>query len=270
MPVLQTDNGRMWIRRTSRDSLYNYLKWLAGAVVVLIAARYIANQTIWIFVWDAPRQAADFITRMFPPDFRYANRTWGALFDTVNIAVFGTLMAIVISLPIAVLAARNTTPHPTVRAAAMVVIVGSRSVNSLIWAILLVQIVGPGLFAGVLAIGIRSVGMISKLLYEAIEEIDPKPIEAVSATGANAAQVFLYGYVPQLMPIFVGVTVYRWEINIRESTIIGIVGGGGIGFMLNSAINRLAWNQVIVVLMLILALVIIAEWVSAKARKAIT
>ena len=270
MPVLIRDGQQLWFKRTRQETLAHYLKWLAGAVVFLIAARYISEHTTWMFVWDAPRQAADFVSRMFPPDFRYALRIQGALWDTINIAIFGTAIATAISIVIAVLAASNTTPHPAVRALALVIVVGSRSVNSLIWAILIVQVVGPGLFAGVLAIAVRSIGMISKLLYEAIEEIDRKPIEAVTATGANWAQIFAYGYVPQLLPIFVGVVVYRWEINIRESTIIGIVGGGGIGFLLNSAINRLAWDQVIVVLFTIILLVIVTEWVSARARSAIT
>ncbi len=270
MPVRNVQGGETWIRRDTGESFREYLRWLGGALVIIIAARYIAGQTIWIFVFDAPRQVADFLSRMFPPDLRYANRVLPALWDTINIAVFGTAGAVVISVPTALLAAMNTSPNGVLRALALTVIVVSRSVNSLIWALLIVQVVGPGLFAGVLAIGIRSVGMISKLIYESIEEINREPIEAIAATGASRAQVFLYGYVPQLLPIFAGVTVYRWEVNIRESTIIGIVGGGGVGFLLNSAINRLAWNQVFTVLIAILATVVLAEWVSARVRAAVT
>jgi phosphonate transport system permease protein len=134
---------------------------------------------------------------------------------------------------------------------------------------ILVQLVGPGMLAGILAIAVRSLGMVSKLFYEAIEEIDPEPIEAVRATGASGSQVFIYGYAPQLLPAFVGVSVYRWENNIRESTIIGLIGGGGLGFVLNSAINRLAWNQVLVILIVILGTVTVSEWVSNKVRSSI-
>lgn len=270
MPVVYNRGTPSWTRRDPKDSLRNYLRWLVGVIVVIIAARYIHGETIWPFVYDAPAQAADFLSRMFPPELGYFRRTIPSLWDTVNIAVFGTVGAAAISVPLAFLAAKNTTPHATVRALALAIIVVSRSVNSLIWALLIVQVVGPGLFAGVLAIGIRSVGMISKLSYEAIEEVNREPIEAVTATGASRLQVFLYGYVPQLLPTFVGVTVYRWEINIRESTIIGVVGGGGIGFLLSSAINRLAWDQALVVLITIFATVVAAEWVSAKARAAYT
>ncbi len=270
MPLTEKDGFIEWTRKSQSQRIRSHATWITAMVLFVFAARYISEQTIWIFVLDAPRQAQDFISRMFPPDMRYFNRAIGALWDTLNIAIFGTLVAILVSVPIAILAAKNTTPHFVLRAIALAIIVGSRSVNSLIWALLIVQITGPGLFAGVLAIAIRSVGMISKLLYESIEEINREPIEATLATGATRSQTFVYAYVPQLMPIFVGITVYRWEINIRESTIIGIVGGGGIGFLLNSAINRLAWNQAVVILITILVTVIIAEWVSAKIRAKVT
>lgn len=270
MPLVTKDDKPTWLWRDSRDALRRYFKWLIGAIIVLIGARYIGGQTMWVFVFDAPEQAADFVSRMIPPDFTYMRRIVPALWDTINIAVFGTAGAVLISIPVAILAAKNTTPHAFVRAIAMTIIVVSRSVNSLIWALLIVQVVGPGLFAGVLAIAIRSIGMISKLTYETIEEIDRDPIEAITATGASRTQVFIYGFVPQLLPAFVGVSVYRWEVNIRESTIIGLVGGGGIGFLLNSAINRLAWDQAIVVLVTILATVVLAEAVSARIRRAVT
>ena len=269
MPVLTRGDGALWTSRDPGEARNRFLKWLFGLVVFFIAFRFIAQETMWEFVADAPFQAADFISRMFPPDFGYTARVLPSLLDTMNLAIFGTFVAVVISVPLAILAAKNTSPHQLVRLVALAIIVTTRSVTSLIWALLLVQIVGPGLFAGMLAIAVRGIGMISKLFYEAIEEIDQEPIEAIKSTGASTAQVFLYGYVPQLMPTFVGVTVMRWEINIRESTIIGIVGGGGIGFLLNSAINRLRWDQVIVILFTILVTVFVAEWISAKAREAV-
>jgi len=149
------------------------------------------------------------------------------------------------------------------------VIVASRSINSLIWALLLVAILGPGLLAGIIAIALRSIGFVGKLLYEAIEEIDEAQVEAVRATGAGALQVMDYGIVPQILPAFAGITVFRWDINIRESTILGLVGAGGIGLQLQSSLNSLAWSQVTVIFALILVTVVISEWVSAKVRHAI-
>ena len=109
----------------------------------------------------------------------------------------------------------------------MLIIVSTRSINSLIWALLLIAIIGPGVFAGIIAIAIRSIGFCAKLLYEAIEEIDATQVEAISATGASRWQVMVYGIVPQIMPAFAGISVFRWDINIRESTVLGLVGAGG-------------------------------------------
>jgi len=134
---------------------------------------------------------------------------------------------------------------------------------------MLVTIIGPGVFAGVIAIGLRSIGFCAKLLYEAIEEIDPNQVEAVTATGASGEQVLTYGVVPQIMPAFAGISVFRWDINIRESTVVGLVGAGGIGLELNTQIMDLGWASVSVILISILATVLVSEWVSAKVRHAI-
>jgi phosphonate transport system permease protein len=151
----------------------------------------------------------------------------------------------------------------------MIIIVFSRSVNSIIWAMLLVSVIGPGILAGVIAIALRSVGFCTKLLYEAIEEVNPRPIEALSSAGASGGQVITYGITPQVLPAFAGIILYRWDINIRSSTVVGLVGAGGIGLQLNASINSLQWSQVSVIFVMIIVLVIGAEWVSAKVRGAI-
>ena len=157
-----------------------------------------------------------------------------------SIATIGTLLAIAMALPVAFLAARNTTPSRWLaRPLALFIIVSSRSINSLIWALLLVSILGPGVLAGIIAIALRSIGFIAKLMYEAIEEIDALPVEAVTATGASGPQVLVYGIWPQILPAFAGVCVFRWDINIRESTVLGLVGAGGIGLNLQASLNVL-------------------------------
>jgi phosphonate transport system permease protein len=133
----------------------------------------------------------------------------------------------------------------------------------------LVFILGPGILAGTIAIGLRSIGFCAKLLYEAIEEIDQSQVEAIEATGASRIQKIVYGILPQVMPTIAGVGIYRWDINIRESTILGLVGAGGIGLQLSGSMNTLAWTQVSMILLVILATVFISEWVSAKVRGAI-
>jgi phosphonate transport system permease protein len=205
---------------------------------------------------------------MVPPDWAYTRELLWPLWETLNIATLGTLIGLVLAVPVAFLAARNTTPSVAlVRPVALLVIVSSRSINSLIWALLLVAILGPGPLAGVFAIALRSIGFIGKLLYEAIEEIDARQVEAIEATGASRAQVMAWGVVPQVAPTLAGVTVFRWDINIRESTVLGLVGAGGIGVKLEAALGSLAWPKVTMLLLAILATVVVSEWISARVRR---
>lgn len=228
------------------------------------------RDTIWSFVADAPIQARDIGTRMVPPRWDYLRVLVKPLWDTLNMATLGTALGVVIAIPIAFLAARNTSPNVLVfRPIALLVIVSSRSINALIWALLLVSVLGPGLLPGILAIALRSIGFVAKLLYEAIEEIDPMPVDAIASTGAARASVIAYGIVPQILPAFAGIAVFRWDINIRESTVLGLVGAGGIGLQLEASLNTLAWPQVSVILLAILATVVVGEWVSARVRHAI-
>ncbi len=270
MPVAVRGDTKIWQRRTSRAKLAIWVGWLGVVALFVFCWQVMTENTIWAFVLDAPRQAPDIGSRMFPPRWSYIDELWLPLWDTINIATLGTLMAIVLAVPVAFLAARNTTPSRTlVRPVALLIIVSSRSINSLIWALLLVAIIGPGVLAGIVAIGLRSIGFIAKLLYEAIEEIDATQVEAVTATGGTPAQVINYAIVPQVLPAFAGISVFRWDINIRESTILGLVGAGGLGLKLQASINVLAWNQVATIFLVILATVLISEWVSAKARHAV-
>ena len=260
----------VWRHRTTKAQLTLWSGWLGLVALFVYCWQVMTADTIWAFVADAPRQAADIGGRMVPPRWGYINELWLPLWDTINIATLGTLLGILFALPVAFMAARNTTPSVMfVRPVALFIIVASRSINSLIWALLLVSIIGPGVLAGIVAIGLRSIGFIAKLLYEAIEEIDETQVEAVTATGAGAAQVVDYAIVPQVLPAFFGISVFRWDINIRESTILGLVGAGGIGLQLQASLNVLAWPQVTLIFVVILATVVVSEWVSAKVRHAI-
>ena len=270
MPSLERAGERVWQRRTSGRQYAIWFGWLVGLALFLYCWKLVSDATTWFFVWDAPRIAADIGGRMVPPRWSYMEKLWAPLWDTLNIATLGTVLAILMAVPVAFLAARNTTPSATlVRPVALLIIVSSRSINSLIWALLLVSIIGPGVLAGTIAIGLRSIGFIAKLLYEAIEEIDATQVEAITATGASRWQVMAYGIAPQIAPPFAGISVFRWDINIRESTVLGLVGAGGIGLQLQASLNILAWPQVTVILLVILATVVLSEWVSAKVRHAI-
>ncbi|MFN3824205.1 MAG: phosphonate ABC transporter, permease protein PhnE [Pseudorhodobacter sp.] len=260
----------IWRHRTPRTALLLWVFWAFMVGMFVWCWNLMTARTMWIFVYDAPKAAADLFNRALPPRWSYLERLWVPLWDTISIATLGTLLGIIIAVPLAFMAAHNTTPSRLIlRPFALLCIVGSRSINSLIWALLLVSILGPGLLAGIIAIGFRSVGFIGKLLYEAIEETDLGQVEAITATGANQAQILNYGIVPQVLPTFYGISVFRWDINIRESAILGLVGAGGIGAQLQASLNVLAWPQVTVILFLILLTVIASEWVSAKVRAAL-
>jgi phosphonate transport system permease protein len=269
MPIKTIDNTRSWQHREPLKQRLIWFGYFLALMLFMLCWKVISDNTIWEFLTDAHIQAASLIGRMIPPDWSITGSLLLPLWDTLNIATVGTAFGVLIAFPLAFLAARNTSPHPALRAFALAVIVSSRSINALIWAILLVTIVGPGLLAGMIAIALRSIGFVGKLLYEAIEEIHPTPVEAVTSTGAGRMQVLAYSVLPQIMPAFAGITVYRWDINIRESTVLGLVGAGGIGLQMNASINNLAWGEVATVFVLIFATVILSEWVSAKVRHAV-
>lgn len=259
-----------WQYRTPRIRLFIWAFWFSIVAMFVFCWQVMNEGTIWFFVQDAPKQAGDIGSRMWPPKLSYTPELMGPLWDTLNMATLGTMLGVVLAIPVAFLAARNTTPSPMIlRPMALFIIVASRSINSLIWALLLVAILGPGILAGIIAIGFRSIGFVGKLLYEAIEETDVTQIEAIRATGASPSQVLNYAIVPQVMPAFWGITVFRWDINIRESAILGLVGAGGLGLKLQASLNVLAWPQVTMILLLILLTVVISEWVSARVRTAL-
>jgi len=270
MPVINATQGPIWKQRTTRGQLLRWVGWFALVVLAVWCWQIMTENTIWVFVTTAPAQAADIGARMFPPKFAYIGELLEPLWDTLNIATLGTVLGVLIATPVAFLAARNTTPSIAfVRPIALFIIVSSRSINSLIWALLLVSILGPGLLAGIIAIALRSIGFVGKLLYEAIEETDAVQVEAIKSTGARRNQIINYGYWPQIAPAFWGISVFRWDINIRESAVLGLVGAGGLGLKLQSSLSTLAWPQITMILLVILATVVFSEWVSAKIRHAI-
>ena len=223
----------------------------------------------WAFFADAHEQAADLISRMWPPRWTYLPRIVQPLIETLHIATLGTMIAIVFALPVAFLAARNTTWNQGTWLIGRAMLVLSRSINTVIWGLVFVAIFGPGPVAGICAVAARSVGFIAKLVAEAIEEVDAGQIEAVESTGASTLQVYGVAILPQILPVLIGTSIYRWDINVRESSVLGFVGAGGIGLLLYASINQFAWSQAIVILIAILGIVIISEALSAYVRSRI-
>jgi len=258
----------IWRRFSPRETLIRYF-WFAA--VVFVAVWSVRNLDIpWFYFLDAHTQAGDLLTRMFPPDWAFFTKIIDPLLETIHIATLGTVVTFFIALPIAFLSARNTTYNATTWLIGRFILVASRSVNTVVWALLFVAIFGPGPVAGIWAVAFRSIGFMGKLIAEAIEEVDHGTIEAIEATGASRLKVLWIAVLPQVMPVIYGTTVYRWDINIRESTVLGFVGAGGIGIQLYSSINLFRWQEVSVMLFGILFIVLISEYISANVRARIS
>ncbi len=213
---------------------------------------------------------ADIISRAMPPDVSsFPDQLWPAL-ETVDIAIFGTFFAVFFALPLAWLAAHNTTPSRLTYHLSRSLIAICRAVPDLVWALLFVTAVGLGPFAGALALTIHSVGMLGRLLAEVIEDMDMGPMEALASTGAGRLQVFSHAVVPSVLPSLMGIALYRLDDNIRSSLVLGFVGAGGIGFQLLSAMNLFDYQTVSLLLIMTFAIVIGAERLSAYLRKRVT
>jgi phosphonate transport system permease protein len=187
---------------------------------------------------------------------------------TVCIALWGTLLAVVISIPLGLLGARNIAPHPVVYVAARRAMDVLRAVNEFVFALMFVTAVGLGPFAGMLALGLHTGGVLGKLLSETIEAIDPGQMEGVAAVGAPRSHVIAFGVVPQVMPNFLSYILLRFESDIRSASVIGMVGGGGIGFYLWDTIRAFNDREAATVILLIVAMVMCVDVVSSRVRRA--
>jgi phosphonate transport system permease protein len=243
------------------------LRWalIIGALVYLALA-FDSLQVNWGRVAEGVPRAARFIAAFFPPDF---TSRWGDILDglleSLTMTVTSTAVGIAISVPIGIGAARNVAPT-WIYLICRATIAISRSFQEVIIAILFVALFGFGPFAGFLTLCFATIGFLSKLLAEDLEDIDPGPAEAVRATGASWLQWLNFGIQPQVMPRLIGLSLYRLDINFRESAVIGIVGAGGIGATLNTAIDRYEFDSAAAILLIIIAIVMVAEYTSSWIR----
>ncbi len=259
---------REWHRYTMGQRLLRFALYLLFIIAIVQSARTI--DVIPEFLYDAPQQMGDLLNRMWPIDWAsFQGTISNALIETLHMATLGTLLAIVLAVPVGLLAATNLTPNRGLNLLARFILVSSRSINSLVWALLFIAIFGPGAVAGTMAIAFRSIGFVGKLLGEAIEEAQPGPIEALTSTGASLSSVIQYGYWPQIRPAFWSIVLLRWDINVRESAVLGLVGAGGIGMALNSAMDLFQWDKVALILVLIFAIVILAEVIITRSRRSL-
>ncbi|MBI3635712.1 MAG: phosphonate ABC transporter, permease protein PhnE [Candidatus Rokubacteria bacterium] len=208
---------------------------------------------------------ADFVRRMIPPDLRVLPQALAGALVTLQIALLGTAVAAVLALPLGALAARNVAPrglfHP-----ARLVLNFFRSVDTLVYALVFVAAVGLGPFPGVLAVIAYTTTSLAKLYSEAIEGIDPGPVDAITATGATRLQILRFGVLPQVVPLFLSYVLYRLETNIRAATVLGFVGAGGIGFYLQTYLRLIDYSAASTVLLITVVMVMVVDGVSSRLR----
>jgi phosphonate transport system permease protein len=210
------------------------------------------------FMWD-------FLRRMVPPDLSVLGNALRGAVETIQIAVVGTVAAALLALPMGFAAARNAAP-PWLFYVARSVLNAFRAVDTLVYALIFVAAVGLGPFPGVLAVVVYTATVLAKLYSEAIEAIEPGPVEAVVATGATALQVLRWGVLPQLVPQFLSFTLYRFETNIRAAAVLGFVGAGGIGFYIQTYLRLLNYPAAATVLLVLIGLVMIVDFASSRLR----
>ena len=245
----------------------SWRQWLGWGVVALILAwSWNGAEMNPAMLWRDADNMRVFLADFFPPDFRYWRLYLSEMLVTVQIAVWGTALAIVCSIPLGILCSENIAPwwicQPVRR-----VMDAFRSINEMVFAMLFVVAVGLGPFAGVMALFIGTTGVLAKLFAEAVEAIDPGPVEGVRATGASALQEVIYGVIPQVLPLWISYSLYRFESNVRSATVVGMVGAGGIGVTLWEAIRGFQLAQTCAILIIIIIAVSVIDIVSQRLRK---
>lgn len=207
-----------------------------------------------------------FASEFFPPDFHDWRIYLEEMVITVHIAVWGTILSVVCAIPLGLMSAENIVPswiYQPVRR----LMDACRAINEMVFAMLFIVAVGLGPFAGVLALWVHTTGVLAKLFAEAVEAIDPRPVEGVRATGANALEEIIYGVIPQVLPLWISYALYRFESNVRSATVLGIVGAGGIGVILHEVIRGFEYAQTTAVLLIIIVSVTLIDLVSARIRQ---
>jgi phosphonate transport system permease protein len=208
-----------------------------------------------------------FLGQAFPPDFSRLGPLAGSMYETLLMAFVGVGFGVIFSLPVAVLSARNTSPHALVRTASRLIIAVFRTIPDLVWAMVFLVAVGFGPLAGILAIIADTMGFCARFLSERIEEIRPGPAEALASTGAGRTSVICGAILPEAFPSFVATSLYAVEKSVRAAVVLGLVGAGGIGVELRSAMNLFQYPQALTIILLILVVVIGCEQVSSFLRK---
>lgn len=249
---------------TPKRSLIWYFSW-AGLLLILIGSWQGADMRP-MDLWRDSGNMKTYASEFFPPNFSQWRLYATEMIITLQIAVWGTALAVVTAVPIALLASANVVPwwiyQPMRR-----FMDGCRAINEMVFAMLFVVAVGLGPFAGVLALWVHTAGVLAKLFSEAVEAIDPQPVEGIRSTGASALHEIVYGVIPQVMPLWISYALYRFESNVRSASVVGMVGAGGIGVVLWEIIRGFQYAETCAVMLIIIVTVSVIDLISARIRK---
>ena len=269
-----------------RPSVWDTLKW--SAVILIIVWSYRGSQIHLgeLASREGIGQILAYVSRLFPPDLSRVvlREAFQGTVETFAISFMGTLLAVVIALCVVFFSSRNLiysgvlyemepkgSGNLLLRRILYVCAKGLlnflRTVPEMVWALIFVFLVGLGPFAGTLALGVHTGGVLGKLFGEVLEDADSQPMESLQSTGANRLQVLVYAVLPQVLPQFISYALYRWEVNIRSAAVLGLVGAGGLGQRIHIAINLFLENQLLTLLMFIYVLVTIVDYLSAFLRR---
>ncbi len=247
-----------------RTSLATQLTW--GVVLMLLVWSWQGADMRPLDLWRDSANMAVFSKEFFPPNFHDWRIYLSEMVITVHIAIWGTALAIVCAIPLGLLSAENIAP-PWVVQPIRRLMDACRAINEMVFAMLFIVAVGLGPFAGVLALWVHTTGVLAKLFAEAVEAIDPRPVEGVRATGANPLEEVLYGVIPQVLPLWISYSLYRFESNVRSASVVGMVGAGGIGVVLHESIRGFDYAETAAILVIIIACVTFIDLLSAWFRR---
>jgi phosphonate transport system permease protein len=249
-----------------RASLGALLGW--GVLLALLAGSWKGADMRPLDLLRDAGNMGQFAASFFPPDFHDWRSYLEEMLVTVQIALWGTLLAVVCAVPLGLLCSSNIVPawiyHPVRR-----VMDATRAINEMVFAMLFIVAVGLGPFAGVLALWVHTTGILAKLFSEAVEAIDPQPVEGIRSTGASALEEILYGVLPQVLPLWISFALYRFESNVRSASVVGMVGAGGIGVILWDIIRAFQYAQTCAVMIIVVVTVTAIDLLSSRIRKAL-
>lgn len=249
-------------------SLYNFVVW-GGLAALLIWSWAPAEMSRMVGLVTDGGNMVDYASGFLEPNFKDWRYYLDEMVLTLQIAAWGTVLAVIAAVPLGILSAGNMAPW-WVRQPVRRLMDTCRAINELVFAMLFVVAVGLGPFAGVMALFIHTTGILAKLFSEAVEAIDPRPVEGIRATGATRIQEVVFGVIPQVLPLWLSFSLYRFESNVRAATVLGLIGAGGIGQVMFESIRGFYYAETAAILIIVIVAVVAVDLLSQQLRRAVT